>query len=146
MKTYFYTPILAIWLNCKWEITRRGTIHSKNYLLEMPCSHAKVCLKSAQQKLDFVIVKFISESYKLHCSSKIQNVIFYFGKRAAKKRKHFFKKAHHFVMGGPINMNAGVFWEASVGFLKSVVLQLFPKCNQSYVNFNVKSRPKFNGH
>ena len=49
-------------------------------------------------------------------------------------------------MGGPINMNAGVFWEASVGFLKSVVLQLFPKCNQSYVNFNVKSRPKFNGH
>ena len=27
-------------------------------------------------------------------------------------------------MGGPIDMNIGVFWETSVGFLKSVVLQL----------------------
>ena len=30
-------------------------------------------------------------------------------------------------MGDPIDMNVGVFWEASVGFLKSVVLQLFAK-------------------
>ena len=27
-------------------------------------------------------------------------------------------------MGGPIDMNVGVFWETSVGFLKSVLLQL----------------------
>ena len=43
-------------------------------------------------------------------------------------------------MGGHINMNGGVFWEASVGFLKCVVLQLFPKYSQSNVNLNVKSR------
>ena len=43
-------------------------------------------------------------------------------------------------MGDPIEMNVGVFWETSGGFLKSVVLQLFPKYNQSYVNLNVKSR------
>ena len=47
-------------------------------------------------------------------------------------------------MGGPIDMNAGVFLGTFVGFLKSVVLQLFPKYNQSYVNLNVKSREKFN--
>ena len=51
-------------------------------------------------------------------------------------------------MGSPIDMNVDVFWETSVGFLKSVVLQLFPKYSQSYVNLNVKSRAKFNvqGH
>ena len=48
-------------------------------------------------------------------------------------------------MGGPINMNVVVFWETSVDFLKSVVLQLFLKYSQNYVNLNVKSRPKFNG-
>ena len=47
-------------------------------------------------------------------------------------------------MGDPIDVNIGLFWEASVGFLRSVVLQLFPKYSQSYVNFNVKSRAKFN--
>ena len=30
-------------------------------------------------------------------------------------------------MGGSVDMNVGVFWETSVGFLKSAVLQLFPK-------------------
>ena len=30
----------------------------------------------------------------------------------------------------------------SLGFLKSVVLQLLPKCNQSYVNLNVKKQRK----
>ena len=29
--------------------------HSKNYLLKMPRSHAKICLKSAPQKLNFVM-------------------------------------------------------------------------------------------
>ena len=32
-------------------------IHSKNYLLEMPRSHAKMHLKSAPQKLNFVMAK-----------------------------------------------------------------------------------------
>ena len=47
-------------------------------------------------------------------------------------------------MGSPIDMNVDVFWETSVGFLKSVVLQLFPKYSQSNINMNVKSRSKFN--
>ena len=37
----------------------------------------------------------------------------------------------------------GVFWETSVAFLKSLVLQLFLKYSQSYANLNVKSRPKW---
>ena len=44
--------------------------HSKNYLLEMPCSHAKMRLKSAPKKLNFVITKVISKSYTLDCSCK----------------------------------------------------------------------------
>ena len=47
-------------------------------------------------------------------------------------------------MGTSIYLNVGVFWDTSVGILKSVVLQLFAKYSQSYVNLNVKSRPKFN--
>ena len=42
--------------------------HSKNYLLEMPCFHAKIRLKSAPQKLDFLMKKTISKSYTLDCS------------------------------------------------------------------------------
>ena len=39
--------------------------HSKNYLLEMPCSYAKMHLKSARQKLNFVMIKTISKGYTL---------------------------------------------------------------------------------
>ena len=35
----------------------------KNYLFEMPRSHAKMHLKSAPQKLNFVMVKAISKNY-----------------------------------------------------------------------------------
>ena len=48
-------------------------------------------------------------------------------------------------MGGHIDINVDIFSEISVDFLKSVVSQLFPKYTQSYVNLNVKSRPKSNG-
>ena len=44
--------------------------HSKNYLLEMPRCHAKMRLKSAPQKLNFVIAKAISKSYELEYSWK----------------------------------------------------------------------------
>ena len=44
--------------------------HSKNCLLEMPCCHAKMHLKSAPQKLNFVMAKAISKSYTLDCSCK----------------------------------------------------------------------------
>ena len=44
--------------------------HSNNYLLEMPCSHAKMRLESAPQKLNFVMAKAISKRYILDCSCK----------------------------------------------------------------------------
>ena len=47
-------------------------------------------------------------------------------------------------MGDPIDIKVEVLWEISVGFLKSVVLQLFPKYRQSYANLNLKIRTKFN--
>ena len=42
--------------------------HSKNYLLEMPRSHAKMRLKSAPQKLNFLMGKDISKNYTLDCN------------------------------------------------------------------------------
>ena len=42
--------------------------HSKDYLLEMPRSHAKMCLKSSPEKMKFLMAKDISKSYTLDCS------------------------------------------------------------------------------
>ena len=42
--------------------------HSKNYLLEMSRFHAKMCLKSAPQKLNFLMAKAILKSCTLDCS------------------------------------------------------------------------------
>ena len=47
-------------------------------------------------------------------------------------------------MGGTIDMNIEIFWETSMGFLKIMALQVFPKYSQSYVNLNVKIKSKFN--
>ena len=44
--------------------------HIKNYLLEMTRFHAKMRLKSAQQKLNFLMAKDISKSCILDCSCK----------------------------------------------------------------------------
>ena len=44
--------------------------HSKNYLLKMLRSHAKMHLKNVPQKLNFVMAKAISKSYTLDCSCK----------------------------------------------------------------------------
>ena len=44
--------------------------HSKNYYLEMPCFHAKMRLKSAPQKLNFLMAKAMSKSCTLDCSCK----------------------------------------------------------------------------
>ena len=41
--------------------------HSKNFLLEMPRSQSKMRLKSAPQKLNFVMAKAVSKSYTLDC-------------------------------------------------------------------------------
>ena len=43
---------------------------SKNYLLKMRCSHAKIRLKSASRKLEFVIAKALSKRFTLDCSYK----------------------------------------------------------------------------
>ena len=44
--------------------------HSINYILEMPRSHAKMRLKSAPQKLNFLIAKAISKRCTLDCCCK----------------------------------------------------------------------------
>ena len=49
-----------------------------------------------------------------------------------------FLKGRYFLMGAYIFMNVSAFLETSVGFLKSAVLQLFPKYSQSYAYLNVK--------
>ena len=56
------------------------------------------------------------------------SAIFILKKEPPKNPKFFmFLRGRYFVMGEPIDMNADVFRKTSVGFLKSVVLQLFPK-------------------
>ena len=52
------------------RLQREEHFRSKNYLLEMPCSHVKMHLKSAPQKLNFVMTKAISKRYTLDCSCK----------------------------------------------------------------------------
>ena len=52
------------------RLQREEQFHSKNYLLGMPRSHVKVSLKSAPQKLNFLMAKAMSESYTLRCSCK----------------------------------------------------------------------------
>ena len=49
-------------------------LHSKNYLLKMPCSHAKMRLKSAPQKLNFLMAKDISKCYTLDCSCTLMSL------------------------------------------------------------------------
>ena len=51
-------------------------------------------------------------------------------------------KGCNYVMGGPMYINLACFLETSVGFLKRVDLQLFPKYSHSYGNLKVKSRLK----
>ena len=52
------------------RLQREEQFHSKNYLLEMPRFHAKMRLKSAPQKLNFLMEKAISKSFTLDCSYK----------------------------------------------------------------------------
>ena len=59
--------ILAIWQMKDYK--EKEQFHSKNCLLEMSRSHAKMRLKSAPQKLNIVMAKGISKSYTLDCSA-----------------------------------------------------------------------------
>ena len=54
-----------IYYMARERLQREEKFDSKNYLLEMPRSHAKMRLKSAPQKLNFLMAKYISKSYTL---------------------------------------------------------------------------------
>ena len=45
--------------------------HTKNYLLKMSHFHAKMCLKSAPQKLNFLMTKAISKSCTLIVATNV---------------------------------------------------------------------------
>ena len=69
------------------------------------------------------------------------SAIFILKKESPKKHKFFiFLKGRYFGLGGPVDMNLGMFWKTFVGFLKRVALQFSPKYSQRYVNFYVKNR------
>ena len=63
--TYIYISYIA-----NERLQGEEQFHSKNYLLEMSRSHAKMRLKSAPQKLNFVKGEAIAESYALDCTCK----------------------------------------------------------------------------
>ena len=52
------------------RLQRKEQYHTKNYLLEMFCFYAKIRLKIAPQKLNFLIAKAISKSCTLDRSCK----------------------------------------------------------------------------
>ena len=52
------------------KLQREEQFHSKKYLLKMSPFHAKMRLKSAPQKLNFLMQKAISKSCALDCSCK----------------------------------------------------------------------------
>ena len=59
--------------------------------------------------------------------------IFIFKKEPQKKYNFsIFLQGRYFIMVGSIDINVDEFLETSVGFLKSVVSQLFPKYSQKY--------------
>ena len=66
MKTCFPTPIIAIW---QMKEKKEGQLHFKKHCFEKPRSHAEMILKSAPQKLNFLMAKAISKRYTLDCSS-----------------------------------------------------------------------------
>ena len=67
MKTNLHTPIITI---ANERSQGEEQFHFKNYLLEVPPFHDKMCLKSSPQKLNFVTAKAISKRYTLDCSCK----------------------------------------------------------------------------
>ena len=65
--------------------------HSNNHLLEMSSFHTKMRLKSAQQKLNFLMEKAISKSCTLDCSCKCPCT---FPHSYAQQRSLIFDKNH----------------------------------------------------
>ena len=67
-KSTFLHPYISYMANDRLQGEEQ--FHSKNCLLEMHRSHAKIRLKSVPQNLNFVIAKAISKCYTLDCSCK----------------------------------------------------------------------------
>ena len=61
----FSHPYISYMVNERLQSQRQFS--SKNYLLQMPCSHAKIHLKSAPQRLNSVIGKATSKRQTLDC-------------------------------------------------------------------------------
>ena len=60
-------PRLYISYMANERLQKGKQFHSINYFSEIPCSHAKMHLRSAP-KMNFVMAKTISKSYTLDCS------------------------------------------------------------------------------
>ena len=69
VKTYFHTLKFTYYMASE-RLQGEGWFNFKNYLLEMPRFHAKICLKSALQKLNFLMAKTISKNCTLDCNCK----------------------------------------------------------------------------
>ena len=69
--------------------------HSENYFLEIPSSYAKMRLKSAPQKVNFVMAKAISKSYKVDCGCKCP-FTFPHSYEASLLKKYFMWHYQHF--------------------------------------------------
>ena len=67
-KSIFLNPY--IYYMASERLQGEKQFHSENYHLEIPCSHAKMRLKNAPQKLNFLITKAISKRCTLDCSCK----------------------------------------------------------------------------
>ena len=67
-KNIFSHPYIYYMANKRLQ--GKEQFHSKNYLLEMSRFHTKMRLKSAPQKLNFLMAKAISKSCTLDCSCK----------------------------------------------------------------------------
>ena len=59
-ETYFSHPYMSYMANERLQGEEQ--LHLQNYFLEMPCSHAKMRLKPAPQKLNFAMAKALSRA------------------------------------------------------------------------------------
>ena len=73
----FSQAIFTMWQVKDYKERNNFTLVYKNYLLEMPCSHVKICLKSAPEKLNFLKAKDMSKGYTLDCSCKFSCTFLY---------------------------------------------------------------------
>ena len=72
------------------------------------------------------------------------SAIFISKKRAFKKHNKcfIFLNGCYFVLGGPINMNVGMFWDNSEPFLK-IYFHVFPQIQPILCQFKYKKYTKF---